>query len=191
MVNLIQSTLCAFIVEDTRSVFKERAAAAQHSNSNNTTSNQGSGSGGARRNTAIEGPVVVSNRYDDRDEEVVSYVDAIAAAKTARRSRDSQKPWSLTMRPSGGGGDGDMNSSVQACHSLAPWFSHLHYWERIGTLVQTWRGVEDEIPMTRTRLCRTEAVTIDCMMEGKKKLDYKKRVWFLGHHGSTNRNNNF
>ncbi|KAK3835784.1 MAG: hypothetical protein JOS17DRAFT_800400 [Linnemannia elongata] len=99
-VNLIQATLCVFIVEDTKSVFKERAAAAQnHSGSNNTNSNQCSG--GATRHSTMSGPVVVSSRYDDRGEDVVSYADAIAAAKSARHSQDSQKPWSLTMRPPG------------------------------------------------------------------------------------------
>ncbi|KAG9070211.1 hypothetical protein KI688_009545 [Linnemannia hyalina] len=147
MVNLIQATLCVFIVEDTRSVFKERAAAAQNnSGSNNTNSNQGSG--GAPRHSTISGPVVVSSRYDDRGEDVVSYADAIAAAKSARLSQDSQKPWSLTMRPPGG----DMHSPTQIHHSS-------YYTDSTGspdsmrtTTQQRWRGseAEDEIPMTRT-----------------------------------------
>ncbi|KAF8932383.1 hypothetical protein BGZ47_011405 [Haplosporangium gracile] len=151
MVNLIQATLCVFIVEDTRSVFKERAAAAQNnSGSNNTNSNQGSG--GAPRHSTVSGPVVVSSRYDDQDEGIVSYADAIAAAKVARHSQESQKPWSLTMRPPGG----DMHSPVQIHHS-----PHTYYMDNMESssadskrtmTPQRWRGgeAEDEIPMTRT-----------------------------------------
>ncbi|KAF9152010.1 hypothetical protein BG015_005916 [Linnemannia schmuckeri] len=156
MVNLIQATLCVFIVEDTRSVFKERAAAAQNnSGSNNTNSNQGSG--GAPRHSTMSGPVVVSSRYDDRDEDVVSYADAIAAAKAARHSQESQKPWSLTMRPPGG----DMHSPAQIHHSLASQSPHTYYMDNMGSsspdskrtmTPQRWRSgeAEDEIPMTRT-----------------------------------------
>jgi hypothetical protein len=154
MVNLIQATLCVFIVEDTKSVFKERAAAAQYnSNSNNTSSNQGSGGGsGGPRHSTMSGPVVVSSRYDDRGEDVVSYADAIAAAKAARHSQDTQKPWSLTMRPLNGGGD--MHSPAQVHH-------HTYYMDDMESsspdskrtmTPQRWRSgeAEDEIPMTRT-----------------------------------------
>ncbi|KAG0284537.1 hypothetical protein BGZ96_011105 [Linnemannia gamsii] len=155
MVNLIQATLCVFIVEDTRNVFKERAAAAHNSNSNsnNTHSNEGSGRGsGGPRHSIMSGPVVVSSRYDDRGEEVVSYADAIAAAKAARHSQDTQKPWSLTMRPPNGGGD--MHSPAQVHH-------HTYYMDNMESsspdskrtiTPQRWRGgeAEDEIPMTRT-----------------------------------------
>ena len=147
MVNLIQATLCVFIVEDTRSVFKERAAAAQNnSGSNNTNSNQGSG--GAPRHSTMSGPVVVSSRYDDRGEDVVSYADAIAAAKSARHSQDSQKPWSLTMRPPGG----DMHNPAQIRHS-SYYMDSMESSDSKRTMTpQRWRGgeAEDEIPMTRT-----------------------------------------
>lgn len=149
MVNLIQATLCVFIVEDTRNVFKERAAAAQNSNSNNTHSNEGSG---GPRHSTMSGPVVVSSRYDDRGEDVVSYANAIAAAKAARHSQDTQKSWSLTMRPPNGGGD--MQSPAQVNH-------HAYYMDNMESsspdskrtiTPQRWRGgeEEDEIPMTRT-----------------------------------------
>ncbi|KAH7050973.1 hypothetical protein BKA57DRAFT_504280 [Linnemannia elongata] len=147
MVNLIQATLCVFIVEDTRSVFKERAAAAQNnSGSNNTNSNQGSG--GAARHSTMSGPIVVSSRYDDRGEDVVSYAEAIAAAKSARHSQDSQKPWSLTMRPPGG----DMHNPAQIHHSSYYMDSMESPDSKRTMTAQRWRGgeAEDEIPMTRT-----------------------------------------
>ncbi|KAG0210762.1 hypothetical protein BGX33_004722 [Mortierella sp. NVP41] len=156
MVNLIQATLCVFIVEDTKSVFKERAAAAQNnSNSHNTLSNHGSGGSGGARHSTLVGPMSVSGRHDDReDESVVSYADAIAAARAARLSQDSQKPWSLTMRPSGS----DMPSSPIQIHQAPR--SNLYYdgmetpdhKKATTTIPQRWRTeAEDEIPMTRTK----------------------------------------
>ncbi|KAG0274071.1 hypothetical protein BGZ95_010127 [Linnemannia exigua] len=161
MVNLIQATLCVFIVEDTRSVFKERAAAAQHnSNSNNSNSHQGSGGSGGARHSTMSGPYEV--RSGNGDEDVVSYAEAIAAAKAARHSQDSQRPWSLAMRPFNGS-EGDMQSPGQlSAASRLPTAAHVYYMDgmespsdskRTMMTPQRWRSAEaeDEIPMTRTK----------------------------------------
>ncbi|KAG0361958.1 hypothetical protein BC939DRAFT_457511 [Gamsiella multidivaricata] len=86
LVNFIQATLVVFIVEDTKNVFKKRAATS-NSASKQSNSNNHSGSNAQRSN--------------DYDSSTVSYADGVAAAKVNRLhdpSQLSQQPWSLTMR---------------------------------------------------------------------------------------------
>ncbi|KAG0212999.1 hypothetical protein BGX28_005240 [Mortierella sp. GBA30] len=94
MVNLIQANLVVFIVEDTKSVFKKRAAS-----SNNASRQQGNHSNHSQR--------------DYNEDHTVSYAEGVAAAKASRLHESSalgsqhsqhmnmngaQQPWSLTMR---------------------------------------------------------------------------------------------
>ncbi|KAF9999898.1 hypothetical protein BGZ80_006469 [Entomortierella chlamydospora] len=88
MVNLIQATLVIFVVEDTKNVFKKRAAT---SNSASKQSNSNSGNH-------------ANSQRDNMDDTTISYTDGVSAK--AGRLNDpysnnlasSQQPWSLTMR---------------------------------------------------------------------------------------------
>ncbi|KAG0005503.1 hypothetical protein BGZ80_005438 [Entomortierella chlamydospora] len=71
LVNLIQANLVIFVVEDTKNVFRKRAAAS-NSASKQSNSNSGNRSNGQRDNM---------EEYDDR---TVSYADGVSAAKVGR-----------------------------------------------------------------------------------------------------------
>ncbi|KAF9932641.1 hypothetical protein FBU30_007638 [Linnemannia zychae] len=139
-------------LEDTRSLFKERAAAAQ-SNSNNTQSNQGSG---GVHHSAVSGHIAISPRSGNRgSEDIINYADALAAAKSAYPSQD-QKSWSLTIRS-----DSDMRDTMPIHHSPIHQLPHTYHTDEIDSpdsmramSPQRWRGrkQEDEIPMTRTKM---------------------------------------
>ncbi|KAF9170419.1 hypothetical protein BGX20_009002 [Mortierella sp. AD010] len=87
MVNLIQATLVIFVVEDTKNVFKKRAA------TGNSASKQSNSNSGNHANS----------QRGNMDDTTVSYNDGVSAK--AGRLNDSysnnlassQQPWSLTM----------------------------------------------------------------------------------------------
>jgi hypothetical protein len=84
MVNLIQATLVVFIVEDTKNVFRKRAA------TSNNASKQSSSNGGHHQQ---------SQHGNDYNNSIVSYADGVAATQVNRLpSYQAQQPWSLTMR---------------------------------------------------------------------------------------------
>ncbi|KAF9343847.1 hypothetical protein BGX26_005134 [Mortierella sp. AD094] len=92
MVNLIQANLVIFVVEDTKNVFKKRAAT-NNSASKQSNSNSGNHSNSQRGNMG---------EYDDT---TVSYADGVSANKGGRPNdsynnslASSQQPWTLTMR---------------------------------------------------------------------------------------------
>ncbi|KAF8963994.1 hypothetical protein BGZ46_000854 [Entomortierella lignicola] len=106
IVNLIQATLIVFIVEDTKNVFRKRAASSNNP-SKQSSSNNATHSGSQRGNMG------------DQDVTIISYSDGVAAAKAGHYNSDpygstkrltsitattsppaspSSQPWSLTMR---------------------------------------------------------------------------------------------